>query len=168
MQEMSNIEAARSIPAVLPVLHSSQDAGYRCISADRLMAAQAQDLGLRFEMGGQEIPAVVVFSPVMFMPAVADVLQELVSTAFDSSEVLGVVRNSSPLGLLGEEADIAVIDGSPAGVIRASFLESAWRQALCVKEGHAAVDLMSAVEAFIARRIGAVTQPNLTPTLFAS
>lgn len=143
--------AIQRISAVLPLDPLVVHDGYRCISATRLMAAQADALGLRFHLAGQAMPSVVVFSSMMLMPAVADALEGLAGQAFGSTEPLGVIRSVSALGLLGEEADIAVIDGSPAGLIRGALLETAWRAALGVKEVKD-IDLFPAVTAFMHRR----------------
>lgn len=142
---------------------STGQGSYRCISADRVMAAQALEKGLSFELGGNDIPAVIVFSSLMFMPSVADLLEVMSEQIYGSASPIGVKRIASELGLLGEEADVSVIDGSAEGLIRGTLLEGAWHRALCVPEGVTGerISLIPAVDAFLERRqqAGAFARP---------
>ncbi len=147
---MSTLANPRISAAVLDSLPVHD--GYRAISSTRLMAAQADAQGLSFHLSGQAMPAVVVFSSIMLMPAVADELEGLAEQVFGASDLLGVTRSVSPLGLLGEEADIAVIDGSPAGLMRAALLEPAWKLALGVNDNLSEIDLFPVISAFMQRR----------------
>lgn len=127
--------------------------GYRCIPADRMMAEQTRQRGLSFTVLGQDVPPIVVFSSAMFMPAVVDELEILSLKVFGSTEPLGVVRTSSAVGFLGEEADIAVIDGSATGLMRLLLLERAWELALGVSpQASGCVELAPCMAQFFERR----------------
>jgi hypothetical protein len=130
----------------------SEGGGYRCIPAGRLMAAQAEEQGVSFSVWGQRLPAIVVFSPVMFMPAVIDVLEELVVDAFGSAQALCIRREPSELGILREQAEMAAIDGSPEGLIRGLFIEAAWQRALWPLAADKEADLTPVVASFAEQR----------------
>lgn len=111
--------------------------GLRAIPAQRLLASHAATLGAVFTFpdvamtGGREpvaVDGIVVFSPAMFLPAVISKAQALAKFVFGSADVLGVDRSVNDLAVLGVEADVMTIDGSPQGVLRSLLLTRASEQ----------------------------------------
>lgn len=109
--------------------------GLRAIPAQRLLAAHPSTQRAMFVYGkttlGAEdggIDSILVFSPSMFLPAVIARAEALARFAFRSSEMLGVKRSSNDMAMLGVEADVAGIDGSPQGVLRSLLMSYASEQ----------------------------------------
>lgn len=108
--------------------------GLRAIPVQRLLAAHPSTRRATFAygqvtLGGDGgIDAVVVFSPSMFLPAVIARAEALARFMFGSSEMLGVKRSSNDMAMLGVEADVASIDGSPQGVLRSLLMTYASEQ----------------------------------------
>lgn len=109
--------------------------GMRAIPADRLLASHAAALKVAFAFEGMghagealQIEPIVVFSPAMYLPAVIAKAEAIAKFLFGSSEVLGVRRSVNDMGVLGVEADIMPIDGSPQGILRSLLVVRASEQ----------------------------------------
>lgn len=107
----------------------------RAIPAQRLLAAHPATRAAVFSYGQTTsddddlgIDAIVVFSPSMFLPAVIARAEALAKFTFGSAEMLGVKRVVSDMSILGVEADVAGIDGSPQGVLRSLLMSYASEQ----------------------------------------
>lgn len=109
--------------------------------AQRFLASHARTLGVVFtyqQPHGSEDPVsldpIVVFSPSMYLPAVIAKAEALARFVFGSAEALGVRRVIHDLGVLGVEADVMSIDGSPEGLLRATLLARASEQVFEYRE----------------------------------
>lgn len=109
--------------------------GLRAIPAQRLLTAHPSIHRVVFSYGADAlenqdagIDPIVVFSPSMFLPAVIARAEALARFVFGSSEVLGVRRSVNEMSILGVEADVAAIDGSPQGVLRSLLMMYASEQ----------------------------------------
>lgn len=109
--------------------------GLRAISAQRLLAAHPSTRRAVFSYGkpilgveDEGIDAIVVFSPSMFLPAVIARAEALARFTFGSSQMLGVKRSANDMSILGVEADVAHIDGSPEGLLRSLLMSYASEQ----------------------------------------
>lgn len=109
--------------------------GLRAIPIQRTLASLPQVVGVVFSFQGMTLATgdvivepVLVFSPAMFLPAVVARAESLAKFLYGSSDVLGVKRSINEMGILGVEADIAAVDGSPQGIIRATLMTYAAEQ----------------------------------------
>lgn len=107
----------------------------RAIPAQRLLASHAMNMGATFAFASMAAPdesatvdPIVVFSPSMYLPAVIAKAEAIAKFVFGSADVLGVKRTVNELGILGVEADVMAIDGSPEGVLRSLLLTRASEQ----------------------------------------
>jgi hypothetical protein len=109
--------------------------GLRAIPAQRLLAAHARNLGAQFfsapEFSGDKglnLDPIMVFSPSMFLPAIIAKAESLAKFVFESADMLGVRREINHRCVLGVEADVLAVDGSPEGVLRSLLLTRASEQ----------------------------------------
>lgn len=109
--------------------------GTRAIPASRLLASHAEVLKAYFTSEGLQVAGekalldpLIVFSPSMYLPAVIAKAESLAKFVFGSADVLGVRRSVNDLGVLGVEADVKAVDGSPEGVLRGLLLARASEQ----------------------------------------
>ena len=109
--------------------------GLRAIPAQRFLASHARGLGVVFVFKQPHLPEdmapidpIVVFSPAMYLPAVISKAEALAKFVFGSADALGVRRAVHDMGVLGVEADVMSIDGSPEGLLRATLLARASEQ----------------------------------------
>lgn len=110
--------------------------GTRAIHVARLLAAEAGNLRVTFTangltLGSESVPTIdplVIFSPSMYLPAVIAKAESLAKFVFGSAEVLGVRRRVNDLGVLGVEADVKAVDGSPEGILRGLLMSRASHQ----------------------------------------
>ena len=99
----------------------------RAIPAQRLLGAHAKQSRVIFKSDSDRIltvPPLLVFSPVMYLPAVVAKAKALAELAFGSSDMLGIKRTAGH-GLLNQEADVLAIDGTAPGILRAALLTRA-------------------------------------------
>lgn len=75
-----------------------------------------------------EVDPVVVFGPAMYLPAIVAQAEAIAQFNFQSTDVLGVKRSVTEMGLLGVECDVLPIDGSPGGILRGLLLTHACEQ----------------------------------------
>lgn len=121
--------------------------GLRSIPAQRLLAAHAATLGAVFtfpdvafsaDQAPVAVDGIVVFSPAMYLPAVISKAQALAKFVFGSADVLGIERSVNDMAVLGVEADVMTIDGSPQGVLRSLLLTRASEQLFELNTNHRA------------------------------
>lgn len=109
--------------------------GTRAIPASRLLAAHAEANRAFFTSDGLIIQGeqallepIIVFSPSMFLPAVITKAESIAKFIFGSADMMGTRRSTNELGLLGIEADVMAVDGSPQGILRGLLLARASEQ----------------------------------------
>ena len=116
--------------------------GTRAIPANRLLAAHAEVNKVFFTaehlvVQGEQalIEPILVFSSSMFLPVVIAKAEAMAKFLFGSSEVLGIRRSITDQGLMGVEADVRAVDGSPEGVLRGLLLTRASEQVFGFETG---------------------------------
>lgn len=104
------------------------------IPVQRLLAHEARQARVRFfiDDSGNEVPAIMVFSPSWAMPLVSAYAKCLAVRAFGESSLEWMrdrlmISKRSPLGY---ESHWAAIDGSAHGLLRAAILTRAAQEAL--------------------------------------
>jgi hypothetical protein len=97
------------------------------IPTQRMLASHATQSGISFRSGirNRDYEPLIVFSPAMFLPAVISKAQALAEHVLGSSDVLDIRRHESPTGLLGVEADVGPVDGTPQGLLRGALMARA-------------------------------------------
>jgi hypothetical protein len=144
---------------------------YRAISAQNFLASDAALFGVVFTAlpslygaapnDNEKFPLgrITVFSPAMFLPAVIAQAEAIAKFAFGSTDMLGVRRKSGGLGLLGVEADVLEIDGSPAGLLRSAILLFACQQVFKLNTAQRlqqVIDLSGIREYYLTEGAGAI------------
>lgn len=109
--------------------------GYRALTAQRLLAADADACQVGFSLKTTKLSSQTVFSPAMFLPAVVAQAEAMALFCFGSTDVVSVTRLKSDSGLFGVEVDTGLIDSSPEGLLRSALLIRASQQVFGFGEG---------------------------------
>lgn len=117
----------------------------RAFPIQRILANDAAGMTFRSQRG--DMNALVVFSPIVFMPVIAAKAVAIARHVFgpEGDQVLGLQRTLSDGAMFGLEATVGPLDGSPEGILRALIMTRASQQVFGFTAGRPQVIDLDAV-----------------------